>query len=302
MAPFKSTIESPLQFLFSYLKWEGESYLQRQFVRADEIDFKYIPDRDVIYVQKILPRNKTRGEILDVDTNTCEYELTFPEFVQEEFERQLKITKGLISQQSKKNGDDKDLKLYNYILLNCLEIQISIDKTPELNFQPELNNFIDRILAYANYKFEKYYPQTPAYQRVKRYYKTRVDANYTGFKLKPPPRNAPLKVIVDRMFTKKFVTKHTKKESILQFFNGETPKLRIDWNKGLHELKFFIDEIYNDEILEKKKKQQWIHMQEIFICNGEELKDNWHKIHNKLKSPEKRQEVTEITALLLPRG
>jgi len=213
----------------------------------------------------------------------------------------LKITKGLIYQKSKSNGDDQDLKLYIHILLNCLDFQISIDKTPELNFRPDLNNFISRILTYAYNKFEKYYPKTPQIQRVRRYCKTRTDSNCTGFKLKPQPRNAPIKDIVERMFTKEFVTGHTKKDSINQFFKGETPKPRIDWNKGLHELKFFIDEIYNDKILEKKKKQQWTRMQDIFTCHGEELKKGWNRNHNKFKSPEKRHEVTEITALLLPR-
>lgn len=303
MEPFESTIESPLRFLFSYLKCEGESYLHRQFVSADEIDFNYIPARDVIYVQKILPRNTTRGEILEEKTNTCEYELTFSEFVQQEFDQQLKITKGLIYQKSTQNGDDQDKKLYKHILLNCLDFQISIDKSPELNFRPELNKFISQFLKYAYSKFEKYYPKTLEIQRVKRYYERRSDSNYTGFKLKPPPRNAPLKDTVELMFIKEFVTKHTKSESIHQFFNGEIPKpeKRIDWNKDLHELKFFIDQIYNDDILEKKKKQQWKYIKDVFTCNGEDLEEDWHRNHNKLKDVKKRQGVSKITAMLLPK-
>ena len=300
MEPFISTIELPLKFLFSYIKYEGESYLHRQFVRADEIDFNYIPERDVIYVQKILPRNDTRGELLDEDTNTREYELSFPEFVQEAFEEQLKITKGLIYQKSKSNGDDQDLKLYIHILLNCLDFQISIDKTPELNFRPDLNNFISKVLTYVYNKFERDHSKTPEIQRVKRYYKTRTDSNCTGFKLKPPPRNAPLKDIIDRLYKNEFITKSKNSDSLNQFFNGEMPKHRIDWNKELHELKYFIDVIIEGKILLNKPGQQWKNMQNIFTCQGEELKRGWYKKHNKLKSPEKRLAIEEIASMLSP--
>src|SRR5665811_2191724 len=115
---FVSTTESPFRFLTSYLHKEGESYLHEKFVSAHEVDFYFIPDREVIYVQKNLHPNDTRGVLLDEETNTREYYLTFPEFVHEEIIDQILISKKLIYQQIKINTFGQNEMLYKAILLD----------------------------------------------------------------------------------------------------------------------------------------------------------------------------------------
>lgn len=302
MDPFKSTTESPLRFLTAYLYNDGESYLQKQFESSALPGFTYIPERDINYVIKILPHGDNRGELLDEETNEREFELSFPEFVREVFIEQLKITKGLIYQQSKQNTDGHDLKLYKHILIDCLYIQKSIDNIPELNFKSELSKFNSSILSDAYNKFERYHPKTPEYQHVKQYFRKKTDSNCTGFKLNPPPRNASLKDIFERMMAKEFVAKGKMTEvSLHQFFNGEIPKSKINWEKDLYELKYFIDVIIDGGILLKNPGQQWKYMKDIFTCQGEVLEKDWNKNHNKLKSPEKRQAIENLASMLRSR-
>ncbi|MDP2891491.1 MAG: hypothetical protein Q8P34_21310 [Bacteroidota bacterium] len=302
MNPFESTIESPLQFLFAYIKYEGESYLHKQFVSAKEIDFRYNPEGDVIYVQKILPRHQTKGEVLDEEKNICEYELTFVEFVQNEFECQYKISKRLIDDRSGLNGDDQDKKLYKQILVNCLEAQKYIDSLPDLNFITEINQFIRRTLSHVYRKFDIYHSKLPEIKLVKNYYLAKSNSNITGFRLKGEVRSTrQFRIFVDYLFRKQFVTTKTNTVSIEIFLKGGFPKSKIDWCKDLHELKFFIDEMLNAKILEKNPGQPWKYFDQIFTKNGVQLPINWQKNHNKLKDPSKRQAIIDLCSILVPR-
>jgi hypothetical protein len=300
MNPFESTIESPLRFLSSYLKHHGEGYIRKQFELSKEHDFCYDETKGVIIVQKILPRNDLRGELLDEETNIREYELSWSEFVYDEFKRQLEISKRLINEQSKHNGKDQDAKLYSKILIDCLEVQKYLDSTLEINFETELNNFIRQIITYAFKKFNKYYSNIPEIKRVKSYYKDQNRLNVTGFKLKNQIDSSNIKAFLERLYSNKFVSKDTPQISIIQFLKGSIPPIPIDWIKDPHELKFFIDRLCYDIILEKKPKQKWKHLNKVFILDGNELDPNWHRNHNKLKNKDKRLEIVRLILRLYP--
>jgi len=294
MYPFESTIESPLRFLSSYLKHHGEGYIRKQYELSNEPDFCFDCTKGVIIVQKILPRNDLRGELLDDETNTREYELSWPEYVHDEFQRQIEISKRLIIEQSRQNGKDQDAKLYSKILIDCLEVQKYLDSTLEINFDTELNNFIRQILTYAYKKFNKYYSNIPEIKRVKSYYKDQNRLNVTGFKLKKQIDSSNIKAFLERLYSNKFISKDTPQISITQFLKGRIPTLPIDWKKDPHELKFFIDRLCNVEVLEKKPKQKWKHLIKVFILDGNELDSNWHRNHNKLKNRDKRLEIVRL--------
>lgn len=300
MNPFESTIESPLRFLSSYLQYEGESYLHKQFVSADEVDFRFIPQRDAIYVQKRLLPGIVRGELLDEETNTREFYLTFPEFVQEEFEHQYILSHNLIHEQSKLNGKDQDAKLYSMILIDCLEMQKVVDSNEHLQFSKILNDCISRILTYAHRKFEQRYPNSAEIRRVKSYYEKKKESNITGFKLKTQTRNGTLLEFIGYLRRHSFVTAKATPAAILQFFQGKIPRSKIDWAKDLHELKYFIDLICNDEILDKKPRQQWKYLDKVFSCKGQDLSKNWHRNNNKLKNNQKRIALEALATMLRP--
>jgi len=300
MNPFESTIESPLRFLSSYLKHNGEIYLRKQFELSNEPDFCYEGTKGVIIVQKILPRNDLRGELLDTETNTREYELSWPEYVREEFQRQFEKSKRLIIDQSKHNGKDQDAKLYSRILIDCLEAQKHADSLPKLNFQAELNNYIQQILSCAKIHFEKYYPDTIELKRVNKYYEKGEKINITGFRLRSEFLNSYRNYFLERIYSHEFVSKDTSAISIMQFFYGRIPDNPINWIKDLHELKFFIDSLCTERYLQEMPKQQWKHLRMVFIHDGNELDLNWHRNHNKLKDGEKKVEIIRLIRTLYP--
>lgn len=296
MNPFESTIESPLRFLNSYLKHYGEGYLRKQYELSNEPDFCYDPAKEVIIVQKILPRNNLRGELLNEETNTREYELSWTEYVHDEFKRQFEISKRLIIEQSRKNGKDQDAKLYSTILIDCLETQKEIDSLPKLNFQADLNNFIQQILTFTFRKFNRYYPGITEIKRVDKYYKNRKEINLTGFRVHL--QTADFEDFLKSLYSNNFVAKDTPTLSVQQFLTGKIPSVRINWMKDPHELKFFIDCLCNEKYLRKMPKQQWKHLRKVFIHDGDELEENWHRNHNKLKDIHKRIDIINLVSLL----
>lgn len=300
MNPFESTIDYPILFFKAYLKSDGLTYLQNKFLTANEPDFCYNPSKDAIYVQKMFPPGNLRGELLDEEFNTRDFYLTFPEFVQEEFEQQYIKSYNLILEKSKLNGQDQDNKLYRMILIDCLEMQKAVDSNPNQQFTKIINGYISRIITYVYQKFEKRYSDSLEIRRVKSYYLKRKEYNVTGFKLKTQTRNETLPEFIGYLRRHHFVTVKTKPAAILQFFQGEVPRSKIDWAKDLHELKYFIDLIYTDEILDKKQKQQWKYLDKVFTCQGQDLSGNWHRNNNKLKNNQKRKALEALVTMLRP--
>ena len=136
---------------------------------------------------------------------------------------------------------------------------------------------------------------------VKKYYKGTHSKNDTGFKLKPQVRNAPLRVTIDKMIHNNIVTGRTRRESLEQFFNGEKPNEIIDWHLDPRELYYFISQISNDQILEKKPGHKWKTLDQMFTKDGIVLSTNWYRNCNKLKDTAKRDKINELIMMLSPR-
>ncbi len=296
----ESSFDYPLSFLKRVAEPDGEEYLRFIFENPDEDNcwFNHVTGKlDCI---KILPRNDKRGTLLDEETNEREFELSFSEFVEEELEKQIEISKNLIFEQSKQNGQDKDAKLYNIVLLDCLKMQKGIDSSTDHQFTENITRSISKILTYVYNKFESRYPKTREIKSIFSYFQKRKVTNITGFKLKFQKRNASLTEFIGYLKKHRFITGNTSASSVLEFFKGKIPRNKINWNKDLHELKYFIDSICYDDILDKKPKQRWKHLHEVFTCHGEALPKDWQRNNNKLKNPHKKQAIDVLADLLRP--
>lgn len=303
MNRIESSLEEPLLFLRRVIQLDGEEYLRFLFENPYEFNCWYNQETENLDCIRILPWNDARGYLLDEGTNEREYELTFSEFVKEELDRQNEITKRLIYNQIKQNGKGQNEDLYSVLLIECLEAQKYIDSNLELNFKEDLNKLISSILTYVYSKFEKRFPKTSEIQRVKKYYRTRRDSNTTGYKLKAEVKvGRRFKDFIEYLYRHQIVSKLTNEESIRQFFNGDIPKSKIDFQKDPHELWYFIDNICNDEILENKPGQKWKYLDQIFTCKGVDLKKDWCRNNNKLKNQDKRQPLYDLTLMLWPRN
>lgn len=301
MTPLESTTESPILFLHHYLQNDGKTILKERFSNEDEPDYKFDSDRNIIIAQGILPRNDKRGELLDEETNTREYTITFKSYLKKEFQKQLDLSKELIRVQSPKNTTDQNERLYRQLLTECLDIQKWIDSQIELSYSAEIENFISKILTYIWRKFNRQFPAIPEIKQVRKYFNTRGKPNATGFRLKPQPRNGSIDDFYEYLKGRKFISQRTKKESVVQFLKGQIPHNKINWKKGLHELAGFISQLCDDSILLDKPKQPWKHMDNVFKIDGEILPENWQRNHNKLKSDVKRAEIARAIHILKPR-
>lgn len=301
MEEFESTIESPMLFFISFIKLSGVEYLHKQFVYPEANYMFYCAERDVIEVEEHFPWGYSRGKLIDEETNKYAYDLTFPEFVKFEFDRQFEITKGLINRRSIQNGDDQDLKLYKRLLLFCIKFHKIIDSSPELEFKNDLIRFTKKLFVFSYKKFESFHPKTDLCKRLLAYHKNQRNTNITGFKLKAQIRNAPLRETIELMFNNDIVTRKTKRESLEQFFDGEIPKGKIDWYIHPNEIYYFIDKISDSEILDRKPGHKWKSLDQMFTNDGVELPANWYRNCNKLKDNGKKGKIDELVLMLSPR-
>lgn len=300
MKRIESSFEEPLLFLKRVIQPDGEEYLRYLFENPTESNCWFNQETGNLDCIRILPWNDNRGFLLDGETNEREFELSFQEFVQQEFEMQILSSKNLINKQSKTNGKDQDAKLYSIILLDCLEIQKAVDSDIDFVFYHLVYQYIRQILTYVFRKFENRFPNTIEIKRVNNYYNKKKESNLTGYKLKPQQRNSHLIDFFSYLRDHGFVTKKTRYTSIYEFFQGKIPKKKIDWNKDLHELKNFIDKICTNEILDKKPGQRWKHLNNVFTFHGDELPNNWHRNNNKLKDSAKKSAIDDLSNMLRP--
>ena len=296
---FVSTLDEPLKFFKSYLNLGGEDFLRSRFMSYYEPDGEYDEQKDLIYIQKSFPPGVQRGELLNEETNCQEYFLSFSEYVPEELVRQAERSFALINEKSQSAGNDQELKLYNKILIECTEIHRKISANVDLNFSIELDYIIKALVNKTFDKFEKYHPRTPLVIATKKYFQEPETLNQTGFKLKKQVRNSRLREFYDSLSAYSFI-KDQDNLSLNAFFNGEIPKRKINWTKELNELKYFIDCISDELILEKVPGQQWKYLDDIFIFQGEQLPYSWHRNHNKLKDKKKRASIANLTNMLRP--
>ncbi len=288
MTLFESTMEKPLFFLQCYLAKDGESYLRDEFQSYLEYDYFYDSESGCIHD-------------VDLDTGKLIGVITFPEFVRFRFKRELENTKGFIYEKSKLNGKDQDAKLYAALLLDCLNIRTYADSNEELIFREEINQYISQVLTYIYLKFERFYPKTPEFKRVKEYFEKRDNSNVTGFKLLTQVRNSPLRDIFSRMQDEKFISRRSRFASFEEFFKGEKPRFTLNWEKELRELWYFIHRLTKSGTLENPPAQKWKHMNSIFTYMGEELPKNWHRNHNKLQGQAKKEAIDRIIRMFQPR-
>lgn len=299
---FISTDNDPLKFFKAYLKSDGEEYLKKRFESYDEpYDGVYDPEKKQICHQKCLQEGFQRGALLDEETNCYEYYIDFDEYVRDELTQQAKNSESCIQEKRKTNGDDQDLKLYKMILNECVDIHKEIIARTKLNFRIELGFLIHALYKKALELFEREHPNIPSSILAKRYFQKQKDPNITGFKLQSLIWYSKSREFYKSLIDQRYITTRDIK-SFDKFFRGEIPKPKINWRKDPHELKYFIDCICNDSILEKMPKQQWIYLDEIFTCNGAELPLNWHRNRNKLKDEEKKKTIDRLTNMLLPRA
>ncbi|BBE17841.1 hypothetical protein AQPE_2000 [Aquipluma nitroreducens] len=298
MDRIESTLENPIRFLKRVVTSDGEEYLRFLFENPIEPNTWLIKDGSILDCIRILAWNDDRGILLDPKTNEREYELTFDQYVHEEFLNQIRISQILIFEKSKLNGFDQDLKLYTSLLYDLIDLHNTVDKSFELEFEDELNYAIDQIIKYALRKFKRIYPDIPAYRLAKKHFTRDRNSNITGFKLKAQRRNFPRPAFVQRLLDQSFVTR-TKTKYITQFLQGQIPDKKINWHKEPHELKYFIDCLCNTDILESMPAQQWKYLTQIFTCQETELQKGWHRNH-KLKNPSKKQSIDELCGMLLP--
>lgn len=301
MNPFESTIEDPLRFLKEFINGDGYSYISELFEISNDPEFKYDSERNVIIAQGILPRGDIRGELLDDETNTREYEITFPEYVSNEFDRQFDITKILINNLFHSNSDEQNRKRYRMILIDCLKQQKIADSNPDLPFKHDINRYLLRVLNYSIRKFNPYYSGLSELTQVNRYYQ-KQKSNLTGFKLKIQLRNGTVDEFIDFMKDQGFIDRRTHNKSVKEFLDGNIPHTKINWIRDLHELVGFINILYDDSILVKKPGQRWKYLYEIFVWKGIELEFGWNRNHNYLKSEEKIRRIQEAIDFLRPRN
>lgn len=149
------------------------------------------------------------------------------------------------------------------------------DKTATKNFEEAYQNSINRNVSKQD------------------------DSNITGFKLKAQFSNKHMGDFYQQLITNGFILTLIDIKLFNSFFRGEIPERKINWRKDLHELKYFIDCICNDEILEKKPGQQWKYIDKIFTHDRKKLPENWQRNHNKLKDNKKKDIINLITDMLL---
>jgi len=301
MNPFESTIDNPLRFLKAFFRFDGYSFLEKQFVNSDDPDFKYDNKLKVIIAQGILPREDQRGELLDEETNTREYEITFPEYVSNEFVKQFDITKKLIGNQSRHNSDGQDRKLYRMILIDCLELQKIADSDPNLPFKNDVNKYISSVLTYVYRKFNQYHSGIRELVGVMNYY-NKQKSNLTGFKLRTQPRNGSVVEFIIFLKMHGFIHRRTAKTSVIEFLDGKIPNTKINWIRDLHELVGFIKMLCDKSILEKKPGHPWKYLDKVFVRNSERLPENWNRNHNYLKNKEKIRRIERAINILRPRN
>jgi hypothetical protein len=301
MALLQSTNESPLLFLHSYLLNDGVTILRQRFTSHDTPDYFYSLERDVIVVQGILPRNDQRGELLDEKMNLREYTITFKEYVADEFKQQLKESKRFIREQSNKNTVDQNENLYKSLLVTCLNTQKRVDVTIDIRFSTEIDKYISGILTYIWKKFNAHFPAIPEIKIVRKYFKSRGKSNITGFKLKVQQRNGSVDDFYEYLKDRRFISSRTKKKYLKQFLNGQIPDKKINWIKAPHELVYFITQLREHPILHTPPKQPWKYLDLIFNNDGENLPQDWHRNHNKLKSQVKKNQITHAIHIIKPR-
>ena len=298
---FVSNLDDPLGFFKSCLIYDSYGFLLEKFRSYDpDNDHIYNPNDDTVIYYSYSDLEEGIGYFEDGHAIPNEIVLTFDQYINKEFLDQVHLSQSLIFEKSKSNGYDQDLKLYNRLLTDLTNLQKGIDKSFDLNFKDELTSGIHQILKYTLKLFSRTYPNIPANRLAKTYFTGDRNSNITGFKLKYQDRRFPIDVFIERLFLHTFVTK-TSPRYIKQFLQGEVPDEKINWNKDQHELKFFIDKLYDSAILESKPSQQWRYITQIFTWQGEELPKNWHRNHNKLKNQEKRQAIIDLCSMLLPR-
>ncbi|WP_346855389.1 hypothetical protein [uncultured Draconibacterium sp.] len=301
MPLLQSTLESPLLFLHHYLRHNGTIILKQRFVSSKAPNYHYNEEQNVIVAQAILPRTDQRGELLDPETNTREYTITFKEYVAEEFRKQLSISKNLIRDKRRKNDLKQNLEYYREIINECYEFQRWVDAAFDLRFRKDIQYYITGIGNYSWKIFSKKYPAIPEIRQVKRYLDISSKAKETGFRLEIQQRNGSIDEFIEYLKDRKFISPRTKKKYLIQFFNGRIPDHKINWIKAPHELVFFIRELCHPSILHTPPKQPWKDLDLIFKNDGENLPENWHRNHNKLKNDVKKAQILRAIHLIRPR-
>ena len=297
---FVSTLDDPLKFFKAYLRLGGEAYMHEMFTSYKEPDGEYDEGKDLICIQKCLPAGIHRGALLDEETKCREYFLSFPDYVNEEFSNQARTSDKLIRDRHTTNGDGQDLKLYKKILIDCVDIHKEIHSSIKLNFLLQLSFLMNALYNAAVELFERYHSKTSESIIARKYFQNIEDTNISGFKLKGQVRCHTLRDFYDRLIEREII-KNNDIQSFDEFLRGEIPKRKINWLKAPHELKFFIDQLCDITILEEVPGQRWKYLDQIFICQGNELSPLWYKHHNKLKDKGKIALMIDITHMLLPK-
>lgn len=299
MDPFESTIEDPLYFFKSFLNYDAYSHLRKNFESKDPgNDHIYNQEKDTAINFSYSDLEEVVGYFEDGYAIPNEIEWTFDEYIHEEFLNQIRLSDSHILGKSKSNGYDQDLKLYDLLLRDLTDLQKGIDQNLELQFKDELTNGIRQILNHTLRKFNRIYPDIPAYKLAKKYFTGNRNSNFTGFKLKRQARNASIEYFIESLFQHSFVAKIPTKY-IKQFLEGQIPEKKINWIKDPHELKYFIEKLNKADILESRPGQPWKYLTEVFTCQGENLSKDWQRNHN-LKDSVKKQAIDDRCSMLLP--
>ena len=301
MNPFESTINDPIHFIKSCISADWEKYFVYRYKNPLGMGEGFDAKRGIRFVQKSFPYTFDGGELLDEKNNIRQIDVDFEDFVIDEINLQIKITCNLIEKKNRNEGDDVKKGIYRHLVIDCIDLQRHLDLIMDHPLENGITHYLKSVLIFLEKLFARYYPKLTELNSAKRYYNKRVDLNLTGFKLKQQVRVSTMRTFIEVIYNEKFVTKGTRSLSILQFFKGMIPTTQINWDKDLHELKFFIDCLYDDNVLEKKPLQQWKHLRRVFICKGYELNETWHRDHNKLKGKEKREAIISLVNMLHPK-
>lgn len=240
MTSFDSTPKEPIKFFETCFFGSGLSSLKAKFEGNLFLEGYYNKERDVMLVQRYLPLGDERGELLEAETNLREIELSFEDFLVEEFPRQVIVSKRLIREYYR--GDKGVAAMFfDTTLLSLYRMLLNKDERESSRILDLLEKSVVSVLNYTYRLFGDIFPESPVLKKVRDYMLVR-----TGKLRKPlkciysPLSLKQLQLIFKMCKSANFIDKGSREEDFFSVFQGKNPVNKLIWTDTLYALYSFI--------------------------------------------------------------
>jgi hypothetical protein len=290
-ADLNSTQEEPIKFFLNYPNG-GRNILLIKFKKLKEYDGYYDAEKNKSFV-KVDKR-------IDEDVVITSYEeLTFDDFIRNEFDYEIEKAKSLITKFYKNHiSKDENEGAYQKLLSAFVS---NYDRVKNFPSYPEAELLPFALMDVVKYALDlyRYHYNIHLERRVNEIIKKeeKVTGN-TGFKLRIEYRGR-ISEFNEKLISSLLIDSKTTSAQWRKFFNGNFVIPRINWIGIIphSHLWYFIIELEKSETIIEFPKQQWKNLENIFTLNGKNLPKSFYKDCGYLNEADQKKIESAINSL-----